>query len=881
MTEVLGRLTTALAGRYRIERELGAGGMATVYLAHDQRHDRKVAVKVLRPELSAILGAERFLAEIKTTANLQHPHILSLFDSGEADGLVYYVMPYVEGESLRDRLTRDKQLPVDEAVRIACEVADALQYAHGQGIVHRDIKPENVLLHGGHALVADFGIALAASRTGGGSRLTETGMSLGTPAYMAPEQAMGEREITPRADVYALGCVLYELLAGEPPFTGPTPQAIVARVMTESPRPLVLQRHTIPPHVDAAVAKALEKLPADRFASAADFAQALRDPRFAGGLAAAAARGAEAPRAWRRDWRPWAAAGALVLAGLVAGRLWPRAQAPAATVQRFVVPVDAREGVIGAPVTKLALSPDGGTLVYVGRADGGTGYQLYQRRLSALEPFRPIPGTDGGAFPVFSPDGTELAFMGPGGARVLSVPFTGAPPVSVAADVETLGGLVWLDNASLVMTDTAGRLIRAGLDGTTRPFAHPDTAAGERNLFPAAALPDGRTVLTIVAAGNSTNGSLVALDSRTGTRTPVLKTPVNAAWVAPGMLLWTVANGSLQAAQFNARRLRLTGSAVTLAEGIRQEVGGGGQVAVSRAGSLVYLPEEPFNLTLVDLTGHRDVVAQGQRFHSPRFSPDGSRLLTDFIQQGARDVWTVDLRQRTLTRLSFENDGHDPVWSRDGRWVYYVHGAGIWRRRADGGGGADSVYTGNLTQVLEFARDGTIVGASGNGPFDLVLLGAEAPHRATPLVATRFDEEAGTVSPDGRWLAYASDETGRPEVYVRPFGGGGGGKVLVSSGGGSEPRWAPDGRTLYYRGLQNGHQFLIAARVTGGADLFIASRTPLFDITDFDSAEPHADWDVSPDGRRFAMVDVGEMTEMVFVLNWPSEVARGARRDAP
>jgi len=222
MTDAVTRLSAALADRYVIERELGAGGMATVYLAHDVRHDRKVALKVLRPELSAILGAERFLHEIKTTANLQHPHILSLFDSGEADGLVYYVMPYVEGESLRDRLNREKQLPVDDAVRIAREVADALEYAHQHGIVHRDIKPENILLHGGHAQVADFGIALAASKSEGGTRMTETGMSLGTPHYMSPEQSMGEREITPKADIYALGCVLYEMLTAEPPFTGAT-----------------------------------------------------------------------------------------------------------------------------------------------------------------------------------------------------------------------------------------------------------------------------------------------------------------------------------------------------------------------------------------------------------------------------------------------------------------------------------------------------------------------------------------------------------------------------------------------------------------------------------------------------------------------------------
>ena len=277
--ELLDRLQLALSDRYRLEREIGAGGMATVYLAQDVRHDRRVALKVLRPELAAVIGAERFLAEIKLTANLQHPHILPLFDSGEADSYLFYVMPFVQGETLRDRMNREKQLPVAEAVRITIEVASALDYAHRHGVVHRDIKPENILLHDCSALVADFGIALAASKASG-TRMTETGMSLGTPHYMSPEQAMGEREITPRSDVYALGAVLYEMLTAEPPFTGATAQAVVARVVTESPRPLIPQRHTIPRHVEAAVLTALEKLPADRFATAAEFAEALKNTSY-------------------------------------------------------------------------------------------------------------------------------------------------------------------------------------------------------------------------------------------------------------------------------------------------------------------------------------------------------------------------------------------------------------------------------------------------------------------------------------------------------------------------------------------------------------------------------------------------------------------------
>src|SRR6478752_1949829 len=244
-------LRDSLSNRYAVERELGRGGMATVYLAHDLKHDRKVAVKVLRPELAAVLGAERFLAEIRVTANLQHPNLLPLFDSGEADGLLFYVMPYVDGESLRVRLDREKQLPVDEAVRLAVAVASALDYAHRHGVIHRDLKPENILLHEGQPLVADFGIALAVSNAGG-NLITQTGLSLGTPQYMSPEQATGDRLIDGRTDVYSLGAVLYEMLAGEPPVTGPSAQAMIAKLMTERPVHLRVVRSSVPEAVDAA-----------------------------------------------------------------------------------------------------------------------------------------------------------------------------------------------------------------------------------------------------------------------------------------------------------------------------------------------------------------------------------------------------------------------------------------------------------------------------------------------------------------------------------------------------------------------------------------------------------------------------------------------------
>jgi serine/threonine-protein kinase len=289
--------------------------MATVYLGQDLKHDRKVAIKVLHPELSAVIGGERFLAEIKVTANLQHPHILPLFDSGSADGLLYYVMPYVQGESLRTKLTREKQLDIEEAVRLASQVASALDYAHRQGVVHRDIKPENVLLHDGVALVADFGIALAATKAGA-TRMTATGLSLGTPAYMSPEQAMGDRDVDARSDVYSLATTLYEMLVGDPPYSGSTAQAIVAKVLTEKPVPVKVHRETVPTNVAAAIQKALHKLPADRFHSAADFAKALTTPGWHSGesLSTVAMSSLGGVRRGRNPW-PFIALGSALAAG--------------------------------------------------------------------------------------------------------------------------------------------------------------------------------------------------------------------------------------------------------------------------------------------------------------------------------------------------------------------------------------------------------------------------------------------------------------------------------------------------------------------------------------------------------------------------------------
>ncbi|MGH7617358.1 MAG: protein kinase domain-containing protein, partial [Gemmatimonadaceae bacterium] len=430
MSNLLDQLQRTLGHSYVVDREVGRGGMATVYLARDVKHDRRVALKVLDPELGAVLGADRFLSEIRVTANLQHPNLLPLFDSGETDGLLYYVMPFIEGESLRHRLDREKQLPVDEAVRIAVAVANALDYAHGHGIIHRDLKPENILLQHGQPVVADFGIALAVSNAGG-ARVTQTGLSLGTPQYMSPEQATGDRTIDARTDIYSLAAMTYEMLAGEPPHSGTSAQAIIAKLMTTEPQPVRTLRPSVPPNVAMAVEQGLAKLPADRFASAKAFSEALTNASFTTSLRPAVVASAQRRRGVELTL---GAVAALSLAA--AGWIWMQ-RAPAHRVERYSVELDSAEAIVsGGRWGRIAISPDGSTIVYVG-ARGG----LMLRRRDELHA-RPIPGAEAAGAPFFSPDGTHVGFMQLA-SKLMIVGLDGSPPVFVTDSLVGLAGMYW------------------------------------------------------------------------------------------------------------------------------------------------------------------------------------------------------------------------------------------------------------------------------------------------------------------------------------------------------------------------------------------------------------------------------------------------------
>ncbi len=856
MSDLLSRITAALSDRYKVERELGAGGMATVYLAQDLKHDRKVAVKVLKPELAAILGAERFLHEIKTTANLQHPHILSLFDSGEAGGFVFYVMPYVEGESLRDRLNREKQLPVEDAIRIAREVADALDYAHQHGVVHRDIKPDNILLHGGHAMVADFGIALAASRSDGGSRMTETGMSLGTPHYMSPEQAMGEREITPRSDIYALGCVLYEMLTAEPPFVGATAQAIIARVLTEEPRSLTLQRRTIPPHVEAVAMRALAKLPADRFATAAEFGKALGDVTFHG--PDFGPRGTVATRTARgmRDagHRMWVATGtALVLAGLAAWG-WFRPGPPPPPITRLTVPLTGASPAGWSPI----LSSDGSRLVYVG-LDSQRTPRLYLRSMDREQPV-PIPGTEGTANSAyFSPDGAWILFR-QGGTQLRKVAVAGGASQAIAEVTGALSGMAWGPRDQIVFTqgDTLYRVSANG--GRPEALLGPDSTTGTRRYTAMNFLPDGRHM--VGARVSSGPAVLITIDLETRKLRELGITGMTPFYVDPGRLLYADASGALLSVPFDASSQEVTGPAEPVAENVSLNQGIFARYSASRNGTVAYfsgLAAEARELVLVDRRGRPQLLPvprAGYRY--PRFSPDGRRLVFS-IEASTRtlvgDIWEYDLASRRISRITFDTASGNPEWSPDGRSIIYAKFAGggvsLYRVAADGSSDPTPFFSRPSGRVFEAKLtpdEQQLVFREDVGIRDILVARPDSPAVTRPLAATGFNESGIALSRDGRWLAYSSNLSGAIEVYIRRLEEGSP-RWKVSTTGGGEARWGPGNRELLYRHADT--VYVVALQL--GPEPRLGEPRALFAGT-YTGGNNEALWDVSPDGQSFAMV---------------------------
>ena len=877
-------LLRSLADRYRFERELGTGGMATVYLAHDLRHDRDVAIKVLHSDLGAALGAERFLSEIRTTARLQHPHILPLLDSGSADGSLYYVMPVVAGESLRARLERERQLPIAEAVRLAGEVASALDYAHRHGVIHRDIKPENILLHDGQAQVADFGIALAV-QSAGTQRLTQTGLSLGTPQYMSPEQAMGEKTIDARADIYALGAVTYEMLVGEPPFTGPTMQAVVARLIAEDPRPLTAQRRSIPEHVADAVMRALEKLPADRFATASEFAAAITVH-----AATTTTSRARAGIASRRSRRMTAALGALAIVSLLAaGWGWSRT-APPPEVVRYRIMIDSVPAVRDWS-GELAISPDGATIVRSGGADGA----LLVRRRDELG-FTPLAGTKDASSPFFSPDGERIAYYSNG--AIVAVPLGGGLPTTIADSLATTESVSWGGDGYLyrsMVTDGTQVLGRAEARAGA-PVTHVtvvDTAAGELTHQHAEVLPDGKAVIFRLTYRDGKSMIAVA-DIAKRTHSTLLE-GVRARYSRSGHLLYTTSDGKLWAIPFDPARRATTGTAVQVGDHVPATITGPVDFAISASGTLAYSTEDVGTrreLAWVTRTGAHALFDSSWKgaFATPVLSPDGRRVAVAIRDGDRTDIWIKSVDGGLATRLTGEQHrtNLEPAWSPDGRWVSYIASPGggnsgdVWRQRADGSGRAERVLRSRrpLAEQIWTPSGGLLVRTTTASPGagDILVLPSVSDSQAIPLAASPRAEYSPIASPDGKWVAYVSNETGRFEVYVTPLANPGAGKWVVSTSGGTIPRWSHRGDELFY---MDPRSKLVAVQVATTPSFSVQNRRILFDASDFiQTTISRRSFDVAADDQRFLMVqraDGARHGQVVVVEHWSHEMQGKAK----
>ncbi len=870
MPEVDDRLAAALAGRYTIERELGAGGMATVYLAEDLKHKRKVAVKVLRPELAAVLGAERFVQEITTTANLQHPHILPLFDSGEADSFLYYVMPYVEGETLRDKLNRETQLGIDEAVRIATDVADALDYAHRNGVIHRDIKPENILLHDGRPMVADFGIALAVSAAAGG-RMTETGLSLGTPHYMSPEQATAEKEISARSDVYSLGSVLYEMLTGNPPHVGATAQQIIMKIVTEDAQPVTKLRKSVPPHVAAAVAQSLEKLPADRLESAKALAEALANPAFTSASTVTSGTTSAVPT-FRRSAVSLTLAATTVFAVALAAWGWLRSS-PQAPLGRFNIALAEDQAVQPGRGPRIAVSPDGLRFVYVGPGEGGG--QLWVRERDQLAA-RQLAGTEGAISPFFSPDGRRVGFFTIAPMRLKTVSLGGEPPVTVAdSGIDWDGGAWGADG--YIYSDSPNGLVRVSQGGgRVERVTQLDTVRGEQNHNYPAMLPNGKGALFIVFRGGVPDYEVAAVDLRTGLH-HVLTKGVYARYAAPGYLVYVTATGTLMAVAFDESSLQLTGEATALAEGISVRGFGYVDLGLSLTGTLLYSGGDASaavtDLVWVSRSGEVQVI-DSSAYDSPVISPDGSRVAVAVSTLGEQQIWIRLMPDGPSSKLTFDgSDSGRPFFSPDGRMVgFYTSQT---RTRSLFAAPPDTLLV--IPRAVwegTWSRDGRWLVYRENSTPEANLMAVRTDGDTTPvtLVATVFNERSPTLSPDGQWLAYASDESGITEIYVRPFPETARAKRQVSLHGGTEPLWSHSGRELFYR---NPTGDMVAAAITTQPAFAVGRQTVLFAGSDYAVDDSHRQYDVSPDDRRFLMIRErggGERANLILVDNWFQEL---------
>ena len=912
----------ARLGPYEIESAIGAGGMGEVYQARDTRLDRTVAIKVLPTEFSAAPERRaRFEREARAVAALNHPHICTLHDIGTHDGATYLVMEHLLGQTLADRLLKSAP-PLAQALDIAAQIADALDAAHKHGIIHRDLKPGNIMLTGSGAgrsgvttaKLLDFGLAKLVRHGERPALVSEThaateaasvtarGTILGTLQYMAPEQLEG-RDADARTDLWALGAILYEMVTGRRAFVGDTEVSLIGNIMNAEPPALATTQPLTPPALDRVVTKCLAKRPDDRWDTAHDVADELR------WIAQVGSATGHAHARSRRGFGVRAAVaaagvlvGVLIGAALVAVVLRPVAPAHPGVVRSLVsvapadrlhsVPADLVYGEQRPSQHAIALSPDGRLLAF--SATHGDRQQLYLRPLDQMEA-APVGDTDGAASPFFSPDGKWLGFWANGALRKVAV--TGGPATTIC-EAERLFGASWADDGTIVYAGYLTGLFQVPASGgTPRQLTMLDTRKGEVSHRLPQVLPGARAVLFTAVTHYlpDWNGSEIgALSLPAGTRKTVTQ-GADARYVPTGHLLF-VRSGTAVAASFDPQRLEITGGVVAVLNDVMQAANtpnstvesGAAQLALSSSGVLVYATGGIFRdqdrlLVWQDRNGREQPLPLLARAYlGPRLSPDGERVVV-WTQGQERVVWVYDLRRETMTRVTAEGRNSRAVWTPDGRRVTYASATSgqevIVSKAADGSGAAEPLPV--RGQPSSWSPDGRAIafvwslasGQTKNAAWFL-RIGEVKPR---PFVGSRFTELYPEFSPDGRWIAYTSDETGRQEVYAQPYPGPGERRQLSNSGG-TQPAWARSGRELFYTEIDGRTQRMrmMSVPLAAGSPLHAGIPRALFEGLFRDQANTRG-YDVTPDGERFLMIKPVQrppspVRQMVMVLNWFEEL---------
>ena len=868
---------------YKIIEKLGAGGQGEVYLAEDSRLDRKVALKILPQHLSDRADLrERFEREARAVSSLNHPHICTLYDIGEQDGIHYLVMEHLVGETLEAKLAKGA-LPLEQTLEYAIQIADALDKAHRQGVVHRDLKPGNIMLVKSGAKLLDFGLAkLQAADTPTNlsalpteqANLTAEGTILGTLQYMAPEQ-LEAKEADSRTDIFAFGAVVYEMATGKKAFEGKSQASLIAAIMGQDPRPMAELQPMTPSMLDHVVRRCMSKAPEGRWQAASDVMAELRWVTEVG-TQEGPSPSVAAPALWKRAI-PWSIVA--VLAVITAVMSWSDSpvRSPGSTTPRRVT-IDLAEGVT-LPTgmgTAIAISPDGQTLVYVGAS--ASGRQLYRRDMNQFFS-TPIPGTEGALMPAISPDGDAVVFKEQNSQGLQRVSLTGgeAFPVCRACD-----DAFWADDGHIYFRRRGSVTRVPELGGPEEFVLEPISDRGQRALIHPSILPGGEALLFEPGLLGGFGGvAVIAIES--GKVIEISPDGSDPIYSPTGHILFPRGN-TLFAVPFDLDQLEVAGPEVAVLQGVRVENGGAMQAAVSADGLLVYAPADGAigtELVWVDRQGAILERAYGERrvFYAPRISPDAQRVAVQINEGAHSGIWILDVGVGTLRLLATPADSKNHLWTNDGKRVAFGSGSPgaylIQWAPADGSGAVETLIQSNYPIIPEvFSHDGTQLVFREDSPNPSLFVGELADGGSrTPFLATEASETAATLSHNGKWLAYDSDSSGVDEVYVRPFPGPGG-ETLVSTGGGRSPVWGPDDTELFYDLLEETQMMVASLQIE---PFLVLGEARLFDTVRFWNIDNRAHHDVHPDGQRFLMLAESEnesRPRINVILNWFEELKR-------